>query len=107
MPPCVRTNDTAASLRELRLQWTTIANQRSLPIDPFIAELRLQGPLRDMRTICGRRLNRDRPGFGKPCNLCFGPFSSLGRVGFLEADANTAGDVHTMRASLSWSELLR
>ena len=59
-----------------------------------------------MRAICRRRLDRDRPGFGKPCDLCFGPFSSLCRVGFLEADSNTAGHVHTMRAGLSCSQLL-
>jgi hypothetical protein len=59
-----------------------------------------------MRPVCRRRLDRDRPGFGKPCNLCFGPFGSLGRVGFLEVHSNTADHVHTMRASLSWSQLL-
>jgi len=60
-----------------------------------------------MSPVRRRRLDRDRAGFGKPCNLWFGPFSSLCRVGFLEADSNTAGHVHTMRAGLSWSQLLR
>jgi hypothetical protein len=85
----------------------TEANQRSLPINPSIAELHLQSPLCDMRAICRSRLDRNRSGFGKPFNLGFGPFSSLSRVGFLEAQSNATGHVHTMRAGLSWSQLLR
>ena len=74
---------------------------------PLMAELRLQGPLCNMRSVCRRRLDRNRPGFGEPCNLCFGPFGSLCRVGFLEAQSNATGHVHTMRAGLSCSQLLR
>ena len=78
-PDASKQGDTVASL-ELMFTADAAANRSSPPFWPFATESSLQGPLRNMRPVGRCRLDRDRPGFGKPCDFGLGPFSGLRRI---------------------------